>query len=352
MAMKCLVRPSTPADAPAIVALLDQAGLRPNADPQHLHWKYWQPRADWPGPRSFVMTTGSKPIAHCAIVPGTAVSGARRAGIINGIDWVACAEALRGGLVGAGVALLKEVARPRGPLFVIGGRGETTLRILPHIGFRAAGVATGYVRTLSPLRLLRDARKPTWRLLPRFARSVAWTLGAPAAQPIDWRVHRIAGDDISRIARVFPVPARGMTVFGRSVELFRYVLSCPIVPMALYAVESSGRIRGYFLLASAPGQVRIADCWVDSDEPADWRAMILCAVGQARQDPRAAEVVMWASDSLLAEALRACGFHARFDTLIQVRPASDGSVPEGPLRVQMLDSDAAYLHQGRMELWA
>jgi hypothetical protein len=76
-AMTRSVRPSTPADAPAIVALLTEAGLQPSVDPQHLHWKYWQPRADWPGPRSYVLTSDSELIAHGAIIPGTCTWGAR-----------------------------------------------------------------------------------------------------------------------------------------------------------------------------------------------------------------------------------------------------------------------------------
>jgi hypothetical protein len=339
-------RPSTPADAPAIVRLCYEAGLRPRFDPQHLPWKYWQPRADWPGPRSFVLTNDSEPIAHLGILPGTLVSSARRAGIAQIIDWAA-----HPGEVGAGILLLNKVSQRAGPMMAVGG-GEDTLGILPKIGFRAWGVVSGYARPLFPLRLLRAAPKPWWKLLPHFARSVAWTVGAPVAQYTDRRVHPIAADEVTRIALVLPVPARGMTVFGRSIELFRYWASCPIVSMTLYAVERSGRICGYFLLAFAPGQVRIADCWVDSEEPADWRAMILLAVDEARQDPQAAEVVIWASDPLLAQALKACGFRARFEIPILVRPLDDGSLPEGPLRVQMLDNDAAYRLQERKEFWA
>jgi hypothetical protein len=122
--------------------------------------------------------------------------------------------------------------------------------------------------------------------------------------------------------------------------------------MQLYAVSKAGRLRGYFLLALAPGQVRIADCWLDSDESEDWRAMILCAVELAQEQPQAAEVVIWASDPLLATALRACGFYARFESPIQVRPSGNDTGPAGPLRVQMLDNDVAFLRcQGRNEYW-
>src|SRR6185312_10254298 len=64
------VRPSRPEDGPAIVALMRSVGLEPHEDPRHLHWKYWQERADWPGSRSFVLTDGRDLLAHLAIVPG------------------------------------------------------------------------------------------------------------------------------------------------------------------------------------------------------------------------------------------------------------------------------------------
>lgn len=339
------IRPSTPADAPAIVALFDETGQSPNAEPQHLHWKYWQARADWPGPRSFVVSNGSELIAHAAVVPGVCVWESRRVRMIQMIDWVA-----RRAEPGAGVALLKHIGQQVEVLLSIGGGAETR-RILPHVGFKSAGRAWGYVRALRPSRLLQSDAIPGWRRWPRFARSVAWTLAAPTQRTADWAIRRLVGEDIQRITPVLPVPARGMAVLERSVELFHYVLSCPIVPTALYAVERSGITRGYFLLTHAPGQVRLADCRMNSEDAADWRAMILCAIEQAMQDVHAAELVSVASDPMLGAALEGCGFHARFEIPVQVRSRSSDSMPPAPLRVQMLDSDAFFLH-GRDNFWA
>ncbi len=338
------IRPSTPADAPAIVALFDETGRRPNAEPQHLYWKYWQPRADWPGPRSFVLASGSELIAHTAIIPGVAAWGSRRVRMIQMIDWVA-----RRGEAGAGVALLKYLGRQADTLLSVAGSDETR-RIQPHLGFEPAGIARGYARTLYPLRLLRSDEIPLWRRWPRVARSIAWKLAAPPPGGADCEVQRLGAGDIEQIASVLPAPARGMAVLERSVELFRFVLTCPIVSMALYRVTKSGLTRGYFLLAHAPGQVRIADCWLTSDDPADWRSMILCAVAEAARDPYAVEVVSVTNDPLLAAALHACGFHARFEIPIQVRSGAD-KLPAAPLRVQMLDNDTAYLYFGRNEFW-
>jgi hypothetical protein len=61
--------------------------------------------------------------------------------------------------------------------------------------------------------------------------------------------------------------------------------------------------------------------------------------------------VIWASDPLLAAALQACGFYARFQSPIRVRPTAADTMPEGILRVQMLDCDDAFLDGGRYAYW-
>jgi hypothetical protein len=320
--------------------------MRPNVKPPDMHWKYWQPRADWLGPRSFVLTDGSAIVAHGGIIPGSCAWQSHRLRTLHVIDWVASRRE-----IGAGVALMNYIGQQAEALLAIGGSAQT-MQILPNIGFRATGRVTGYARALSPLRLLRDARPRNLGLLARFARSLAWRLAAPPVVTGNgWLARRIADDDLERVSSVLPIPVRGMGVFERSGGLFSYALACPIVPMHLYAMERAGSLRGYFMLASAPGQVRIVDCWMDSDRPADWGAMIHCAVEEAQRDPRAAEVVVWASDPLLSESVRASGFHARQETPILLRSANGGAVPAAPIRAQMLDNDAAYLHEGRGGLW-
>jgi len=344
--MTRLVRPTTAADLRPLCKLFDAAGLHPNVGPQELEWKYWRPRGDWPGARSFLLTDEDDALAHAAIVPGWCAQARQRARIGHLIDWAA-----RPGAAGAGVALLKHIGQQVEALIAVGGSAETR-QILPHIGFRPAGAVTGYVRPLFPRRLLSDGTIPAGRRLLRFARNFRWLLAAPAARHTESRPLALAADDLRRIDPVLPRPAAGRTVIERSAALFAYALACPIVPVRLFGVERSGRVRGYFLLASAPGQVRIADCWMDSAEPADWRAMILCAVAEAQHDPQAAEVAIWASDPVLAQALAGCGFHARFELPVLLRSTHAGLMPREPLRVQMLDSDAAFLHEGRPGYWA
>src|SRR5579863_4038705 len=158
------VRPSTPEDGPAIVALMRAAGLEPHSEPEQLQWKYWQPRADWPGPRSFVLTDGRELFAHVAVVPGAFWCGGTRARVVHMVDWAA-----RRDTVGAGVRLARHVSRMSDFALAIGGSSDT-LKILPLMGYVRRGAVSGYVRTLSPLGILRGPVPSPWKLVPRMVR--------------------------------------------------------------------------------------------------------------------------------------------------------------------------------------
>jgi hypothetical protein len=245
---------------------------------------------------------------------------------------------------------MKYIGQSTDALLAIGG-SEQTLKLLPHLGFHSSGAATCYVRPLHPARILTPSAHPAATLLPRFARSMLWALQAPSGETNGWGVRPVECSALSSVSAVLPVPSPGTVVLERSEELFRYALACPVSPMALYALERAGHTRGYFLLAFAFRQARLADCWIDSEDPADWRALLQCAVLQAKRHPHAAELAAWGSDAALSERLRECGFHARGDLPVQILAPRNPELTAGTLRVQMLDNDAAYRHGGRNELW-
>jgi hypothetical protein len=96
----------------------------------------------------------------------------------------------------------------------------------------------------------------------------------------------------------------------------------------------------------------LVDCWIDSDEQGDWRALVQSAVCAAKQIPGMAEMVTVASDPMLSSCLLQAGFHARWTTALQVLPTNGFSPLPTGLRFQMLDSDAAYYNPGHTEFWA
>lgn len=347
---KLSIRPATPDDAPGLSDLMAECGLQPNSEPAHLEWKYWRSRPDWPGPRSFVMARGAEIQAHAAIVPGVCLFAAKdevqRIRTVHVIDWAA-----RPSAAGAGVMLMKYIGQTADALLAVGG-SDQTLRLLPHLGFQALGAATCYVRPLHATRILTPSVHPAWRVLPRFARSLLWTWQAPRKGVDGWNVRRVEPGDLARLLPVLPRPAGDMALFERGAALFQYALGCSIASMELYALERNGIPRGYFLLSFALRQARLADFWIDSADPEDWRALIQCAVLQAKQHSSAAELAVWGSDAASSERLSECGFHARGDLRVQMLVPRHPQLLSAKLRVQMLDNDAAYRHPGRNEFWA
>jgi hypothetical protein len=344
--MRSVIRPSIPEDAPAITALIAERGLRPDTSLQALHWKYWLPRADFLGPRSFVSLRGDRLIAHAALIPGAFRGANGRQSTAHVIDWVA-----RSGDWGAGATLMKHVGQQAESLLAIGG-SDDTLRILPHLGFRRAGGVRGYVRPLYPLQILRSQPLSS-RLPARFLRSLIWKHSVRGAQAPEWQTYPvISGEDLARLSGIFAVVPAEVTLLERSIELLAYVLACPCVPMRLFIVGNSQHTKGYFLLAFAQAQVRLVDWWIDSNAQSDLCALVGCAVRQAMLDQQAAEIVVWGGDPEFEHALINCGFHARHNMIVQIRPTEDETLPRAPLRLNMLDNDAAYLHEEKIQLWA
>ena len=335
-----------PDDAPAIVALMRHARLEPHVQPEHLHWKYWSERSDVSGPRSIVLTDGRELLAHAALIPGTLHWGGTEARVIHMIDWAARRDA-----AGAGVRLMMHVGRHTDFLLAIGGSPDT-LTIMPRMGYKVCGTVTGHVRTIAPLRILRRPSSSAWKVLPRVARSFLWALSAPRCDLGPWEVRRIEHDEVARLSRVLPSPRPGLAVFGRSIERLRHALVCPIVPMELYALEGAGEVGGYVLLSYAPGQARLADCWMNSEDPADWCAMVNAAVDRARSKGGVAEITVWSSDPMLRRVLHECGFHERLNLPIYLKASGREPLPGDTLRVQMLEDDAFYFYTGGNALWA
>jgi hypothetical protein len=122
--------------------------------------------------------------------------------------------------------------------------------------------------------------------------------------------------------------------------------------MELYLAEKDGSARGYFILAYAPGQARIVDFYVDSEDREEWRILIHLAALQARQNPAVAEVVSLGSDQVTRQALIDCGFHARGNSALRLLTGQGVELAAGPIRFHMIDSDAAYLHDSKYTYWA
>jgi hypothetical protein len=344
-------RSSTVADEAGIAALLrDSLGLapgHPTTEPRHLQWKYWEPRADWAGSRSYVYLRSGEIVAHGAVIPNVFLWREHRIKILHVIDWAARPDS-----GGSGVALMKQIGKLTGAMFAVGG-SEQTQQILPIIGFKECNTTvTRYARPIRPLLRLVSPEYRSWRLAPQAMRGLLWALTAPSLRDAGWSVQRIRADQLTSAPIIWPSPKFGTAVFERSNASMSYLLRCPATSMELYSVHCYGRPRGYFLLAFAPAQARIADCWIDSDDLSEWGAMVQLAVEQAKVHAQVAEVVSMCSDPLLGAALIKSGFRVRHAIPMWLRTAGGVAPPDASVRFLMADSDEAFLHNGRSSLWA
>jgi hypothetical protein len=343
-------RSTTAADESAIRSLLQEAhGVAPGHpmfEGRHLHWKYWEPRADWQGSRSYVLTREERIIAHAAIVPGVCSWRNGRLKLLHVIDWAACPKAR-----GAGNTLMQHIGALADAIITSDG-AAAALRLLPFLGFADSGtVVTQYARPIRPLLYLTGVDAPRWRLAARSVRNALWALRAPARPPRAQRSRPLEPHELGGAPIPWPLPRHGSAVLERSAAVMSYWLQCPAAPMELHVVENGGAAEGYFVLAYAPGQARLADCWLDCDDPEGWEALVQLAVQQAARHSAVAEVAAVCSEPLLAGALQRCGFHARSSRPLLAR-ANGVRLPAGGIRIQMLDDDSAYRHGGSRTFWA
>jgi hypothetical protein len=349
--MRVVFRSTTAADEPAIVDLIKEAnGMLPGhpmLERRHVRWKYWEPYERWPGSRSYVLTRNDRIIAHGAVVPAVCAWTDGRLSLLHVIDWAALPEA-----PGAGGALMHRLGGLSDAIVTSGGTA-TALRLLPQLGFtRSSTVVTRYALPIRPLQYLEARDRSRVRALGCCGRNLLWALRARSNTPASWHARALDEEQITATRLPLPAPRQGLAVLERSADTLRRWLRCPAVPMELYAVESGADVQGYFVLAYAPGQARLADCWLECAHPSAWDALVRLAVQRAARHREVAEVVAFCSEPLLAGALERCGFHARYGRALSVRPAAVGRVPDVSIRIQMLDDDAGYLHDGSRRFWA
>ncbi len=309
-----------------------------------MSWKYWSPHPFWDGSRSYILESQGRVVAHGAVVPQWCRWGAGRYRSIHLIDWAAAADA-----PGAGASLYRRVLQLADAACGVGG-SDMTERVLPALGFKDVGKATRYVRPLHPLRRFAGTEDKPWKTVAKLSRSLIWAAQAPSVSSKENASRWIPDPTRAWSVPVMVDPDRA--IFERTPELFAFFQSSPLMQARLFDFAPGSKARGYFLLAAVPGQVRIADCWLESNSPAEWRDLYLSAVAQARYSSEATEIATVVSDDLRREALQRAGFHARGDYTIRFFARSSALRDVSALRCEMLDSDAAYRHSGRPHFWA
>ena len=331
--------PATPHDRAALVAFLLDAFQLPAHAPfvssDLLRWKYDEPRPDWSGPRSYVMKDGARIVAHACLCPVTFETAAGAATSNHLIDWAGARDA-----PGSGMLLLRKLAAFSETLLAEGGSPQTQ-QMLPKLGYTRHGDLLSYVRVIRPwLQFRTDPARRGWKAPLRLARSAIWSLASTPAVPAAWAVTPVTQFD------VLPAIDAGASFVAprRSPELLNYMLRCPRAHFSAGLLSRGGVPSGWFVLSRVGGQGRIADISVNSQLPEDWQAAYALATREAAAAPEVCEVAAQASFPLAAEALERNGFHLRNREPIFLFDPRKKLTGAAPLGIQMIDWDAAYLH--------
>lgn len=316
----------------------------PFVQPEMMRWKYFSPRPDWNGSRSYVLRSEGRIFAHGCVapvafrLPRSAEGPARLVSSMRVIDWAGGRQA-----PAAGVRIMRQLAQLTDTVLAVGGSPDA-VRVFPKIGFRHCGNVAVFARVVRPWRQFRSDPYPRgWKAPLRLARSTLFSLARLPGAPVGWTCEAVgAFDDSIRPALDFD-PA-GFTTTARSPELLNYMLACPGAAFSGFLIRQADRVRGYFLLSHVAGQTRIAEVRLDSQRADDWQAGFALATRQAAADPATCEILAVASTRQGIQSLRRNGYRlCRHDPVFLLDPGRRlEGVPE--LNLDLLVGDESYLH--------
>ncbi len=303
-------------------------------EPAMLHWKYFQPRADWTDPRSWVFRNAEGEIVtHIGLLPFHLALPGGAVPTCHGLDWgSSIPKAGRELFAAAG-----EFYRFR---LSIGGN-EATRATMPKIGYREVGRIDMSVVIMRPWKQFLTSR-PRLRpsRLPRLLRNSAAARSRPRRKVTGWSAERVTSFDSlgSVAAHLDPTVTRP----ARSPAALNYLLSCP-ADCSAYALSHDGEQVGYVLFSHRWGQTRIIELRITSDRPDDWADAYAVAIELAADDPRTCELIAAGSSDRLRKALAANGFTLNYTRPVWLDDPDGVTAGAPPFEFQAADSDHIYI---------
>jgi hypothetical protein len=314
----------------------------------NVRWRYFDPRPDWIGSRSYVFRDEGQIVAHGCVVPDTYVRP--NGEVIKGlfiIDWAA-----RPTYPGYGLLLAREIGALADLRLGYGGSADARALVDKALSAktrasskeRAIGEMWGFDRAIRPLAFLRDRSIPAWRAWARAGRAFYRNAMNPLKSVSAWKTRPVERFDPSPAATSPHASECGLILPFRSNELLNYMLDCPSVRFKGFLLEKEGVPRGHLLLAGRDSEVRVADLVIDSNHIEDWIACYCLAASAARKEFSSASRLRVAAPlDFQKKALLHIGFseESRAQIFAQGRKSilTEGELP----LLNMMDNDAAYL---------
>jgi hypothetical protein len=340
VAVPLVFRPSCPSDSSKLASFLKRILARnspcPGFEETGLSWKYWSPREDGDGSRSYVLEGKDGIQAHCGVLPAWLHHAHGRTRVAHFIDWAADPRTF-----GAGARLLRKIVPLSGTLMAIGG-SQDTRKMLPLMGFRPANEAYFVARPVRPFRQAVRHQQRDWRLPARLARNALWARFPAIKNPAGWSFELIGPDRVPN--DLWSMGAAPWAARERLPLVYAHYLGCPFMRFRLFLIHRQQRPVGCFLIGFVLGQARVADLWLLEQSPEWYDAAYRLALVASLTDPTVVEVIGLASIRWRLDALKRCGFREFRREPVMVCPFED--VPPDGFDCQLLDNDTAFLTFG------
>src|SRR5277367_1483928 len=184
------LRATRPEEADRIRAFLARVFRAPQEspawNPRMLSWKYYEPRPDWEGSRSYVLEAEGGYASHGCVWPVTFASASKEIRAAQVIDWAADPA-----MPGAGVLLRRRV-QDLAPVSLAIGGSDATRKVLPRAGYATRGMYRTFVRVVRPFRqFLQRHDGPLWKRPARTARNTAWSFASMPEEETVWRAEPV-----------------------------------------------------------------------------------------------------------------------------------------------------------------
>lgn len=336
--MATVFRPTTPADAPQLTALMSTAfsvkADDPLLAPDMMQWKFWSARHDFSEPRSYAMERNGKIVAHAGIWPMTVHTDVGTFRGCHMLDWAADTR-----VPGVGAAFLQKFSALFDFVYAI-AYSEMAHKVLTGFGFTPTAENWVGARPLRPLQQMRTHQLKDWRLPMRLARNTLWSVVPGAGVPKGWSVEEglCEFDGVER-------PCTTTLQAARPQAFFEYLATCPFVRFRVFEVRRDGQAVGRIALSHVGGQARVAGVWLTDHSPDARRTAFLLAQDAARQSKTASELLVHGSVPEAEHAAVAAGVR-----ILKRKPilwlSKNPSLPTRPFGFQMIDSDAMWLSDG------
>jgi hypothetical protein len=345
--MKSTLHPTSASDLSALSQFLARAfDADPGApflNPAVMAWKYWDPRGDWSGPRSYVLLRDGAITAHAGIWPMTFGSGGEAVRGVHMIDWASAKAA-----PGAGLALVQKLAGMYDFIYSIGG-SEMTCKVLPSFGFVEYARVWKGVRPLRPLRQMLTHQHRNWKLAPRLLRNSMWAFSKGAGSSEKWRAAEVSANNIAGILTSEATPGHASP---RPADFFEYLLRSPGVPFRVYSISEGAQTMGHFALSVVRDQARVAGVWLREAGREAWAAAYHLARITAQDLPGTCEVVATGSVGPSGEGVSQAGFRVLPGPTVYLLNKTKRLPLGKDFQFQLCDSDAAFLDSGVPSYWS